>query len=158
MEQMLVLDAAHEDGDGPVGVREPQLIERFGHGLQRQHTHPAQPALGLPPDVGQPPVVAPADRDLSLWTIGNPLQKQGGPEHLDVHAELVHVFQADLHVFALSRFLRSRHLAPELRLERGDVRSGHGLAGQASDLAIDVPVFPPPLSPGTDHDRTELLL
>jgi hypothetical protein len=76
-----------------------------------------------------------------------------GPEHLDVHAELVHVSQPDGHVFALARFLRRRHLATELLLERGDIGSGHRLAGQASDLTVDIPVFSSALSLGADHDR-----
>jgi hypothetical protein len=108
--------------------------------------------------VGQPAIVALADRDLSLRTIGHSFQKQGGPEHLDIHPKLIHVPEADLDVLAFPGFLRRSHLAAELLLEIAHVWGGHGLAGQAADFAVDVPVLPSTLSPGGDDNGPELLL
>src|SRR5207244_7706964 len=63
--------------------------------LQRQYADPTQAALALLPDIGQPAIVALADRDLRLWAVGHPLQEEGGPEHLDIHPKLIHVLEAD---------------------------------------------------------------
>jgi len=95
-------------------VREAQLLQRFGHTLQRQHADPAQAPLALLPDVGHPAIVALADRDLRFRAVGYALQKEGGPEHLNIHPELIHVLEADLDILALSGLLRRSHLAAEL--------------------------------------------
>ena len=71
--------------------------------------------------------------------------------------KLIHVLEAHRHVLALPGLLRRGHLAAELLLKLVHVWGGHGLAGQAPNFAVDVPVFSSTLPLGGDHKRPELL-
>jgi len=46
--------------------------------------------------------------------VGDALQKEGGPEHLNIHPEFIHVLEADLDVLGLLGPLVAQHLAAEL--------------------------------------------
>src|ERR1044071_1164025 len=66
-EQPVALDRAHEHGDSAVRLAEADLIERIGYRQRRRHARPAEPPFALAPDIGEPAVVAFAERDLDGW-------------------------------------------------------------------------------------------
>jgi hypothetical protein len=87
----------------------------FGDGLVhhqgRRHAHPAQPVGRLFPDIDQPTVVGPRQRDLGIGVLGQAGQPHRWKQHLDVDPEIVHVAQAQGDIAHLPRGLRGCHVA-----------------------------------------------
>ena len=82
---------------------EANLRNRFLGRQRRHHAGPAQAVFAEPPDIGQPTIPCPAERDLGIGAAGERRDPQRIEQHLDVDAELVHVLKPLLHVGQLAR-------------------------------------------------------
>ncbi|TMA59362.1 MAG: hypothetical protein E6J73_15765 [Deltaproteobacteria bacterium] len=109
-------------------------------------------------NVGEPAIIAFADRDLPLGLIGNLLDEHSWIKHLDVDAELVHVLEPRRHVFHFSGFLRTVHVAAGALGHVGDLLRRQNDPHQAADLAVDVPIFAAALPARLDDQRAIFLI
>jgi hypothetical protein len=99
----VAFEAADEHRAGAMRAGAVQLVQRHLHDQERQHRGPVQTPLPLRPDVGHPAVIAPTERVLDLGPAGQRAKEHARVEDLDVHAQLVHVAQAELNVQQLAR-------------------------------------------------------
>ena len=63
-----------------------------------QDRHPANTAVALPALLGQPAVVALAQRDPNVWIAGQVMEEECGEDDLGLDAQLVHVAHPSLDV------------------------------------------------------------
>ena len=101
-EQPVPLRAADEDAASAVLLGVPDFVQGLLHVQQRQDGRPAQPAPGLLADRRQPAIVAAAQRHLHLGPGSDRHEEDRRIEHLNVHAQLVHVLEPHRYVAQLT--------------------------------------------------------
>src|SRR6266567_9598848 len=101
-EPHLQFQASDEDTAGAVLLAEGEFLARRVHGAQGRHHGPAQAALALFPDIGEPAIVAAAERDFDRGILSPGAQEHRRVEHLDVDIERVHVIETRLDVAHLA--------------------------------------------------------
>ena len=87
----------------PFSLARPHLLEGLGERQGREDAGPLEASLPLAVDVRHPTVPAAAEGGFRVGPISNLGDPQGVVEDLHVHAERVHVVEAELHVVQLAR-------------------------------------------------------
>ena len=77
---------------------ELQFFEYVIHIEERWHHHPAKTVRGFLDDVGHPAVVTATERKIGLWPPRRGKNEDRRIDHLDVDAQLVHMFDPDTEV------------------------------------------------------------
>jgi hypothetical protein len=124
---------------GPLRLPEPDRVKSVWDALEGRDTHPAQPPLAQPPDLGHPAVPRPAQGHLHLGPIADGLDEDRVVEHLDIDAKGIQVPNPEVHIAHLAGFLLRAHIPAEFRGQRGQLLLGQGWKAQATDLAVDHP-------------------
>src|SRR5262249_36846373 len=89
--QLAPLEGAHADADGAMFLGEAHLRRGFAWGQCRNDTGPAQAVLAEFPDVRQPAIPAPTERDLDFRATRERPEPERVVEHLHVDPQGVHV-------------------------------------------------------------------
>src|SRR5215475_13786888 len=93
-DQPAPFDPTHENAAGSMLLAKLEILQRRAHVQQGQDTNPSEPPLPLPVNVGEPAVVALGNGDFPLDLVGYLLDKNRRIEHLNVDAQLVHMFES----------------------------------------------------------------
>src|SRR5207237_4923846 len=135
-------EGAHADADGAMFLGEANLRRGLGRGQRRHYTGPAQAILAELPDIRQPAVPAPTERDLHFRAARERPQPERVVEHLHVDPQRVHVSQPLGHIADLPGLHRSSHFPAEsFDMLFGLLLVGRGKLG-AEILAVENPMLP----------------
>ena len=102
----VALDALLEHAAGAMVFRPAQLLDRAVHREEREHRHPAQPAVAPGGPLGHPAVVRPGDGQLGLGpSTERAANERRGIQNLDIDAQLIHVSNPGIYIDQLSSHL-----------------------------------------------------
>src|SRR4029434_10680439 len=89
------------------------LWNRLTGRQRRNYASPSQSIFTVFPDIRQPPVPTPAQRNLSVGPRGQGREPKRVVKHLDVNAERIHMAQSLMYIGKLTGFYWRRYLPDE---------------------------------------------
>ena len=139
-EEAVAFEGFHADGYGAVLFGEANLVDCFVDHEVGYDAGPAETALALLPDVGEPLVPRAAEGGLGLGPGGDGLKPDGVVEDLDVDAEFVHVVETHLDVVHLAGFLGGAHVTASVLGNLLDFLLAEGREIWAAEFAVNEPI------------------
>ncbi len=103
----------HANSDRAMLLGETNLGQRFGRRQRRNDAGPAQPIVTELPNICQPAVPTPAQRDLRIGAFRQRRNPERVVDHLHIDAEFVHMLEPPLHVGKLARLNRRSDVSAE---------------------------------------------
>ena len=139
-EEAVAFQRLHTDGDGAVLLGEPNLVDGFVDHEVWDDAGPAEAALALLPDVGEPLVPGAAEGCLSFGPSGDGFEPDGVVEYLNVDTKLVHVVEAHLYVVHLAGFFGCTHGPASVLGNLLDLLLAEGREVGSAEFAIYEPI------------------
>ena len=149
------LNRTHEHAAGAVRHGPFELLDGLVDRQERQRRGPPEALRAALGHIGEPAVVAAAERDLHLRPSRRGAYEERRVQHLDVHPHVVHVPESGVDIRHLRRFLGRRDrpaggALPFLHLSRRP-----GRRAETPRLAVDDPAGPPSRLSRLREGRTE---
>src|SRR4030095_2930654 len=109
----LALERPHAYADSAMLLGKTHLWNRLTGRQRRNYASPSQSIFTVFPDIRQPPVPTPAQRNLSVGPRGQGREPKRVVKHLDVNAERIHMAQSLMYIGKLTGFYWCRYLPAE---------------------------------------------
>src|SRR5881398_3104430 len=100
----VAFETTYENAAGAILFGEARFLQGLVYREQRQHRYPTQPLRGVLPNIHEPAIIAASDGQFQVRPLGIGTQKNRRVEHLDIHAQLVHMLETSLEIFHFAGF------------------------------------------------------